>query len=305
MVEQVRGRGVAEVRRLASLQHGLILREQLIAAGFTRGAIEYRVAIGYLAVVQRGVYLVGHEAPAPFVAEMAAALYFRGDAVLSHRTAAALWGLIPWPPPQVELTIVGRDSRSRHGLRLSRVATIDRRDVRRRHRLPVTAPARTLIDLAASCPYADFERAMVEARVRRLVADRDLQAAIGRCPGRTGVARLRAQLRQESDRVFTRSEAERRMLRLFARAQLPRPETNVRVTGLEVDFLWRAAKLIVEVDGHAFHGHRTAFERDRRRDQVLAAAGYRVIRVTWRQLVQEPIAVAVRLGQALAHDPRG
>ncbi len=149
-VEQVRGRGAAEVRRLASLQHGVILREQLIAAGFTRGAIEYRVAIGYLAVVRRGVYLVGHDAPAPFVAEMAAALYFRGDAVLSHRTAAAIWGLIPCSPPQVQLTIVGRDSRSRAGLRVSRVAAIDRRDLRWRDGLPVTAPARRIIDLAAS-----------------------------------------------------------------------------------------------------------------------------------------------------------
>ncbi len=91
---------------------------------------------------------------------------------------------------------------------------------------------------------------------------------------------------------MTRSEAERKLLELLRDARLPPPETNARVLGYEVDFLWRAQKLVVEVDGYAFHGHRAAFERDRAKDQVLVAAGYRVIRVTWRQLEREPLVVA-------------
>jgi very-short-patch-repair endonuclease len=99
---------------------------------------------------------------------------------------------------------------------------------------------------------------------------------------------------------LARSEAERRMLGLLAAAQLPRPEVNARLEGLEVDFLWRAQKLIVEVDGYSFHADRAAFECDRRRDQMLLAARYRALRVTWRQLLEEPIALAVRIGQALS-----
>jgi very-short-patch-repair endonuclease len=90
------------------------------------------------------------------------------------------------------------------------------------------------------------------------------------------------------------------MLALLAAAQLPVPEVNTHLHGFEVDFLWRAQRLVVEFDGRQFHGHEAAFERDRRRDQVLLAAGYRVLRVTWRQLLDEPLAVAVRIGQALA-----
>jgi very-short-patch-repair endonuclease len=286
--------------RLATAQHGLVLREQLLLAGFTRGAIEHRIAVGELGVVHRGVYLVGHAAPAPFVYEMAAALYYRGHALISHRSAAAIWGLIPEPPTEVQLTIVGRDCRSRAGLRLSRTQNLDPRDFRWRAGLPVTAPARTLIDLSADATQPELEHSLAEARILKLVSRRELLAALARAPRRAGAGRLRALLEAEGDQGFTRSAAERRLLELITRAQLPRPEVNVRLCGYEVDALWREAKLVVEIDGHAFHGHRAAFERDRKRDQILAAAGYRVVRVTWRQLVQEPLAVAVRLAQALA-----
>ena len=121
--------------------------------------------------------------------------------------------------------------------------------------------------------------------------------ALDRAPGRSGTATLRALLNDEP--TLTRSEAERRLRRLIRDAGLPPPESNVRLLGFEVDFVWRAARLVVEVDGHAFHAHRAAFERDRERDQALVAAGFRVIRVTWRQLEREPLAVMARIAQAL------
>jgi very-short-patch-repair endonuclease len=99
---------------------------------------------------------------------------------------------------------------------------------------------------------------------------------------------------------MTRSEAERRLLGLIKRAELPVPSCNARLHGFEVDALWAGRKLVLEVDGYAFHGHRAAFERDRRRDQTHAADGYRVIRVTWRRLQREPLAVVARLAQALS-----
>jgi very-short-patch-repair endonuclease len=100
--------------------------------------------------------------------------------------------------------------------------------------------------------------------------------------------------------ALTRSEGERLMRRLARAAGLPEPVANSRVVGWEVDFLWPAQRLVVEVDGYQFHGHRTAFERDRRKGLALAAAGYRVIRISWRQLVHQPILVAAQLAQALA-----
>ena len=103
-------------------------------------------------------------------------------------------------------------------------------------------------------------------------------------PLRSGVGPVRALLADERGPTLTRSEAERRLLKLIAAAELPRPQVNTRVQGFEVDALWREQRLIVEVDGYVFHGPRPVFERDRRRDQVLIAAGYRVLRVTWRQL---------------------
>jgi very-short-patch-repair endonuclease len=103
-----------------------------------------------------------------------------------------------------------------------------------------------------------------------------------------------------TDPGFTRSEAERLALDLIRRAGLPAPETNQRVEGFEVDLLWRGHNLIVEIDGWAYHSMRSSFEHDRRRDQRLITAGWRVIRVTWRQLTQRPEAIVATLATALA-----
>ena len=132
----------------------------------------------------------------------------------------------------------------------------------------------------------------------RLVDARGLESQIERNPGRRGVRALRRLV--DSGPARTRSEAERRLLRLVREARLPKPRLNARVAGLEVDFLWPDQRLIVEVDGYAFHRGRRAFERDRQRDAALAAQGYTVLRVTWRQLVYEPQAVVARIAAALA-----
>jgi very-short-patch-repair endonuclease len=115
-----------------------------------------------------------------------------------------------------------------------------------------------------------------------------------------GTATIRALLEPAAETGFSRSEAERRLGAIVEQARLPRPQTNVRVAGYEVDALWPAARLVVEVDGYRFHGHPAAFERDRRKDQDLTAAGYQVIRVTWRQICHQPLLVAARIAQALA-----
>lgn len=114
---------------------------------------------------------------------------------------------------------------------------------------------------------------------------------------------MRALLEAPELLALTRSEAESRFLSLVRRGKLPRPEVNVRLKAFEVDFLWRRERVVVEIDGFAYHSSRGAFEQDRQRDAVLAASGLLVVRITWRQLSTEPEAVLVLLAQALARGP--
>jgi very-short-patch-repair endonuclease len=294
------GMGEGAIGQAAAAQRGLVHRSQLHAAGIDRHAVGRLVKRGSLYPILPRVYAVGHPNLAPGASELAVLLWLGHDAVISHESAAWLWGLDPSPPSVVQATLIGRDARRRPGLEVHRVAGLERGDIRLKDGIAVTSPARTLIDLAAVRSDTVLARALAQARVLRLISDRELRAAIARNPLRSGVARLRALLGTETGSGLTRSEAERALLRLIAGAQLPRPELNARLNGYEVDFLWRAARLVVEVDGHRFHAHHGAFETDRRRDQVHAAAGYIAVRVTWRQLREEPLATIARIAQALA-----
>jgi very-short-patch-repair endonuclease len=220
---------------------------------------------------------------------MAAVLACGATAVLSHRSAAVLWGLLrAWYGPP-EVTVTDGRSRGRPDLRVYRTRRLDPRETRRREGVPVTSPARTLLDLAIVVSERDLARAVEEAQVLRLVTPRELANLAGR--GRPGSAALRAVLNRQHEPSLTRSEAEVAFLQLVRDAGLPDPETNVDVLGFEVDFLWRAQKLVVEVDGFSFHSTRNAFERDRRRDATLQAAGFRVIRFSYMQIVDEPDAI--------------
>ena len=157
-----------------------------------------------------------------------------------------------------------------------------------------------MLDLASDLPPYLFERAIAEAQVRRLVRKDDLADQLARNRGWPGTRALRRLLELERGPTLTRSEAERRMLALVRAADLPPPVVNARLGRYEIDFLWRSQRLVVEVDGYAYHANRRAFERDRERDAALAAAGYTVLRVTWRQLVGAPGAVVARIAAALA-----
>ncbi len=286
--------------RLAGLQRRLAVREQLLGTGLGRGAIVHRLATGRMREVYRGVYLVGPGDVDPLIGELAAVLYFRGHAILSHRSAAVVWGLLErGPHDDVSLTTV-KARRSRRGLRLHRVKALHRRDLRVRDGLPLTAPARTLLDLAAEEPDADLEEALAVARQRGLASDAEIRAAIERAPRRKGAARLARLLDAGNASGFTRSKAERQMRALLRAAELPQPRANVPLLGYVADFFWPQHRLVVEVDGYLFHSDKASFESDRRRDQVFAAAGYTVIRVTWTQLLNEPLAVVARIAQALA-----
>jgi very-short-patch-repair endonuclease len=288
------------IAELASRQRGVVTRAQLLAVGLTRNAIDGRLKAGRLHALYRGAYLVGHAVPLPGARELGAVLVCGPGAVISHRTAAALWRLVPNRSGDCDVTVPGRDCRRTDGIRAHRVARLVRRDVRELDGIPITTPARTIVDLAAVALPRELEQALAEAQARRLVGRSELLSLLALVGRRPGAPALRSLLEADNRPALTRSEAEERLLALIRAAQLPAPELNVRIGSHEVDFLWREQALIVEVDGFRFHSSLAAFERDRVRDSELVAGGFRVIRVTWRQIVDQTEAVIARIAVALA-----
>ncbi|MDQ6745518.1 MAG: DUF559 domain-containing protein [Actinomycetota bacterium] len=282
---------------VAARQLGAISTAQLQGLGNGRGAITHRLKHGQLHRLFRGIYLLGHPVPPPGAREVGALLLCGPHAALSHRSAAALLGFAPPDPDAVHVTVTTDGPRTRPGLRVHRTTSLPSRDRRRHRGLALTSAARTLLDLAADGDPG-LEQAVAEAQVQRLISQRELHLAVDRAAGRPGTPALAALVRTD-EQGFTRSQAERLVRGLCRQARLPEPRCNVRVCGYEVDLLWPGQRLIVEVDGHSAHGHRAAFERDRRKQMELVAAGYRVIRVTWRQLRGEPLAVIAAVARAL------
>lgn len=295
-----RERALAQV---AGAQKGVVSHRQLRTLGFSEGAIAHRASTGRLHRVHRGVYLAGHAAPVVGAREMAAVLAC-GGAVLSHQTAARLWGIkLPGDTAAIDVTVKSH-RRHRTGMRVH-IARLLAADIRLRYGLPLTSPARAVLDLAMGLPATELARVAEEARVQRLVSSHDLEQVCERYRGHPGTGMLTQYLRRGAEPAVTRSVAERRMLELLRAAGLPEPEANARIHDYEVDFLWRDQRLVMEVDGYKFHCTRAAFERDRAKGAKLAAAGLSVIRVTWRQLQDESYSVIASVAQALARADAG
>ena len=286
---------------LAERQHGVVSRAQLSELGLgDRGAIEHRVRLGRLRPVHRGVYTIGHRLLTQDGRWMAAVLAYGPGTVLSHRAAAALWGMRggTW----VEVTVPsGR--RARDGIQVHRAALPE--DERTTHRgIPTTTVPRTLLDLSAVVTKRHLRGALREAEHLRLSDPLSLHDIVARYPRRPGLKAIKALLAEASVGArIIRSELEERFQDFLVRAGLPLPQTNVVIEGYEVDCVWPEQRLIVELDGHASHSPTHAFELDRARDRRLEAAGWRVIRITWRQLEQEPDLVEADLRRLLL--PRG
>ena len=272
---------VARARR----QHGVLTTRQLLAAGFGRNAIAGRVERGWLRRAHYGVYIVG-AVESELTAPTAALAAFGRNAVISHRTAAVLWRLLPARPNDpVDITLLNANRRPRPGVRVYRAsATI----VRRRHGLRITSPAQTLADLRPE----EVDTAYNEALVLNLVTHQEVRALVHRS------AALRAVVEEVPG--MTRSKMERALTKLIEQAGLPAPQSNVHIHGYEVDLYWPAHRLVVEFDGWSTHSSRTAFEQDRLKDAALQLAGERVMRVTGRQLERRPHALVARLTTAIS-----
>jgi very-short-patch-repair endonuclease len=200
----------------------------------------------------------------------------------------------------VDVAVCGRDCGHRPGIRVHRVASLEPGDVTALEGIPITTPVRTLIDLASVIRRRALEQAIARAERSGLVERDDLRAAVAARARRSGNRVLRSLLEEGTTPALTLSEAEDRLLDMVRKVGLPEPAANAPIGSVHVDFFWPRERLVVEVDGFAFHSSRRKFESDRRRDAMLTARGLRVMRVTWRQIIDEPETVLVRIAQALA-----
>jgi very-short-patch-repair endonuclease len=287
---------------MAGRQHGLVARRQLIDAGVGPRAIEERIGRGRLHVVHRGVYAVGHTAFSVRGRWMAAVLAAGTEAVLSHRTAAMLWGLIPRSSGEIEVT---RPTSARRRpwivLHRSPLPGDERTWV---DGIPVTSVSRTILDLAAVGSRRQVERALNEMEVLSLTDSLSIPDLLERYPRRRGSAVLRDLLGGDEGVVgITQSDLEERFVAFLEATELPLPRLNadLAVAGrfFSVDCLWADQRLIVELDGRAVHGTAKAFESDRERDRLLLVEGWRVVRITWRQLRDQQASIAKDLRSIL------
>ena len=271
---------------------------QLRAAGLSPEAIKRRVWSRRLHALHRRVYAVGHEALGREGRRWAAVLAL-GDACLSHGSAAAAWG-IGAAPAVIHVTVRGRTGlRSRDGIRVHRPRVLPDDEVTTLRGLPITTPARTLLDLAVTARSATIAVAVDRAEQLRLIDFAELRALLERYPRRAGTPSLRAVLASYTGPADVRSHLERLVHDLCEQQQLPRPHVNVVIEGAVRDFAWPGQRLVVEADSFAWHRSPAALNADRERDVALTLAGWRVLRFTSAQLTRRRAWVARSLTAAL------
>lgn len=291
--------GLAE---LAGKQHGVVSFLQLAELGYSEEAVRHAIETGRLHPVNHAVYAVGHIGISRHGRCLAAVLSCGAGALLSHRSAAWLWGLTKRFYLPIEVTAAS-PRRTREEIRVHSAAALTPLDRTRGEDIPVTAVPRTLLDFAA-VDHHYLGQALDNARrlgVLDLIAVDEL---ISRSKGFRGVARLRTALEIHRPGAFTRSGLERRFLELVRRAGLPRPSMNVFVEGYELDAYWPNERFAVELDTYDHHGSPAAFEADRLRHENLKLAGIEMTRITGVRMDLEPTTVTRRLRRLLAQRRR-
>lgn len=287
---------------LARRQHGVVARSQLKSLGLGGRAVDERIGRGLLRPVHRGVFFLGTSRLSADSRRMAAVLACGPGTVLSHRSAAKLWGVFPYEPGTVELSRPSGGRTGRSGL-LLRQAKLLPDEVGEVEGIPTTAVFRTVFDLATVASKREVERAFHETEVRGLTGRVSLPQLLSRYPGRRGAATVREILASREPAGITQNEFEERFVDFLDRHGFPRPRLNatlpMRGRLLRPDCMWPERRLIVELDGRAVHGTERAFESDRQRDRLLLAEGWRSMHVTWRQLRDEPEEIAADLSEAL------
>jgi very-short-patch-repair endonuclease len=291
---------------LAGRQHGVVARWQMSGLGMSAQMVKGRIRRGGLSRLHRGVYAVGHQAITVESRWMAAVLAFGPDAVLSHRSAAQLWGLTPRGRIRPEVTCPTHAAGRPH-LVVHQIPLLGD-EVGRVRGIQVTSVPRTMLDLAATRPEREVERAWNEMEVRQLRDRLSVPQLLERHPGRKGSLLLARLASGGTAPVgITRSELEERFLALVDHYELPRPRMNahlpIRGRFFEIDCLWEELHVAIELDGGAAHGTSKAFHKDRERDRILTAEGYTTARITWDHIARTPDEVARDLRAILTPYP--
>jgi very-short-patch-repair endonuclease len=267
-----------------------------MAHGMTSKAIAHRIHVGRLHPLWRGVYAVGRPGIDQLGRWMAAVLSCGPHALLSHRSAAALWGMTHGTA-RLEVVVPAGTTRRRPGITVHRRAGLDVEDRRVVHGIPATDPVATLVDLGSCAPTWQMERVINEADRLDLVDPEALRLGIESLSRRPGIGRLKHLL---DTQTFTDSGLERRFLAIVRSAGLPLPETQAWVNGFRVDFYWPHIGLVVEADGLRYHRTSGAQATDRRRDQTHTAAGLTTVRFAESQIRFEPHRVKATLASVMA-----
>ena len=270
----------------------MVALRQLQLLGLSKSAVSRRTRGGRLHRIHRGVYAVGYPKLTGYGHWMAAVLAGGPRAVLSHRSAAGLWGLRPDNRRKSDISLPSPSARPKQAIEVHRSVTLTADDVTTVEGIPCTTLARTLVDLGDVVDRRAVERAVEQAEVLRLFDLRAIERAIERAGPRRGTGLLSSVLENLNGPTLTESELEEAFLTLCRNAALPTPEVNAWMalpdgSAIKVDFLWRKERLAVETDGHPFHRTRQSRERDTKRDQLLRLAGFEPVRFTGRQVALE------------------
>ncbi|HVX34047.1 MAG TPA: type IV toxin-antitoxin system AbiEi family antitoxin domain-containing protein [Solirubrobacterales bacterium] len=287
MAGSTRAARSAAAWRLARAQHGVLTRSDLLGLGFSKVAVEHRVATGRLHPIGRGIYAVGRRELTAHGRWMAAVLACGDEAALSHRSAAQLWGIGHEDRERIDVTIRTRSGLARPGIHVHARASLPERSVVRRFGIPVTSVVQTLIDLATELKVMRLERAVNEADKLDLIDPEALRRALDSYGGMPGVRTLRTMLDRHTFRLSD-SDLEILFRPLVLAAGFPLPLTKHWVLGYETDFFFPDHGLVVETDGLRYHRTPAQQARAAKRDQKHTAAGFRVLRFTHWQIAHAP-----------------
>lgn len=294
-----KSRSHAPLADLAGSQHGVVSLAQLTEdLGYSHSAVTRAAAAGRLHRLHRGVYAVGHTSLSLQGRCLAAVFGYGSRALLSHHSAAWLWGIARWSPIPISVTVPSPRAR-RPPIRLHRARALTPVDRDEIERIPVTSVPRTTLDLAATLKAKQLLRLLERAEELRLFDLAPFDDLLARSHGHPGTGRLRRALDSYRPPPFTRSGTERRFLELVVAAGLPRPSTGFVEAGYELDVYWPDRRFAVELDVYETHGSRQAFESDRRRHEDLKLAGVEMVRVTGLRLDREPKRVIQRIARLL------
>lgn len=276
------------LNRLAAGQYSLASRTQALDLGMTSRQLHDRLESGLLVPVHKGVYRLPGAPPSSQQALLAACMA-AGDGVASHRSAAALWALRGVEATTPEISVVGSRRPELRGVRVHRTDRMDNVDVSRRLRIPVTTPARTLLDLGAVAPVEVVEPALEDALMRRLVTFQLLTNTLERLggSGRRGAAVLRALVEERDPATApTQSMLEDLLFRVVKRGGLPTPERQYQVAGVRLDGAYPELRLGLEADSRIWHGGRLDVQRNADKANILVAHGWRVLHFSWFDLTR-------------------